>query len=81
MEYQSFFMLLKSFVHSEGKIISTNPLVAQGYVQIKKERQKYEVVVQINNFVEQTVAYLVSDTNIAKLKILRVMHILNKGIF
>lgn len=69
MEYQSFFMLLKSYSFSNDTFVSTNPLAAQGYVQIKKEQQKYSVVVQLNNFIKPTIAYLVCKTSIAKIKL------------
>lgn len=68
MEYQSFFMLLKSYSYNKA-FISTNPLTAQGYVQIKKEQQQYSIVVQLNNFLQPTTAYLVCKTNIAKIKL------------
>lgn len=62
-------MLLKSFSYNNNEFISTNPLVAHGYVQIKKEQHKFSIVIQINNFINPCFAYLVCGTNIAKIKI------------
>lgn len=69
MEYQSFFLLLKSFSIENNKILATNPNNAQGYVQIKKHGQNYSVTIQINNFSNSAHAFLVSKTNIAKIPI------------
>lgn len=69
MEYQSFFMLLKSFSYNNNNFICTNPLTVHGFVQIKKEQQSYYITIQINNYSGKAYAYLVSKTNIAKIEI------------
>ena len=69
MEYQSFFMLLKTFEYTGGKFYSNNPLQAHGYIQTKKEQHEHSVVIQINNFTTPTFAYVVCENNIAKIKV------------
>lgn len=69
MEYQSFFLLLKSFCYDNNKVISINPTNPQGYVQIRKDGQEYSVTIQINNFKNCANAFLVSKTNVAKISI------------
>ena len=49
MEYQSFFMLLKEYAIIDKNFCSTNPLSARGYVMVRKESQKYFLVIQLEN--------------------------------
>ncbi len=67
MEYQSFFLILKSFSFENQKFISTNPNVAQGFVKIKKDAQDFSITIHINNFSNPAQAYLVCKTNVAKI--------------
>lgn len=69
MEYQSFFLLLKSFSYENNKIIAVNPNTPQGFVQVKKDGQDYSITIQINNFSQSAYAFLVSKTNVAKIPI------------
>ena len=69
MEYQSFFILIKRFIIDNNKFTCVKPLVTHGFVQIKKEQQQYSIIIQINNFIKPTTAFLVSSTNIAKIQI------------
>ena len=71
MEYQSFFILLKRFNCSQNCFVCENPLQAHGFVQIKKELQKYSVVIQLNNYENSAVAFVVSGKKLAKVKIER----------
>lgn len=70
MEYQSFFMLLKSYKVQNGIFYSTNPLSAEGFVRIKKEQKNYSLVLQINNFNKKTDAYLYCNNKLKKFKII-----------
>lgn len=69
MEYQSFFLVLKSFIFKDDQFISNNSSIAQGFVQVKKSGQNFSLTIQINNFKEPAVAYLVSKTNVAKISL------------
>ena len=70
MEYQSFFMLLKEFSYDKNLFCSTNPFVAKGFVQIKKEQNYYSVVIQLNDFKNKDIAYVVCNENLAKINII-----------
>lgn len=65
MEYQSFFMLLKKYQIENSKFLSVNPLSADGFVQIKKEKDKTFATIQLNSFVDKTRCFFVQD-NIVK---------------
>lgn len=67
MEYQSFFMILKSFTFSNDLFLCPNPQTAHGYVKIKKEITQYFVTIHLNNFSQPANAYIVCKTNIAKI--------------
>lgn len=69
MEYQSFFLILKSFSFEDQKFISTNPNVAQGFVKIKKDAQNFNITIHINNFSNSAYAFLVCKTNVAKISL------------
>ena len=62
-------MLLKRYKIENSNVVSTNPLEAKGFVQIKKENQNFFVTIQLNNFKLSAIAYLITETNIAKINI------------
>lgn len=69
MEYQSFFMLLKKYSILDDKFCSISPLSAEGYVRIKKEQDRYKIIIQINNYDKPSKVYIVSDSIIKQSKI------------
>lgn len=69
MQYQSFFMLLKSFSIIDNKFCLNEPLSAKGFVQLKKEQEDYYIIVQISNFTDDCVGYVICENDIQEIQI------------
>lgn len=70
MEYQSFFLIVKEYKIIDGKFCVPNPFGTAGYVQIKKEGDVFELIVQISSVKQSSTLVIVSKEKTYNYRIL-----------
>ena len=60
MEYQSFFLIIKEYKIIDNHFCVPNTFGTAGYVQIKKEGDNYQLIIQISNYKNKSGLVIVS---------------------